>query len=105
MSTIAVVGLGKIGLPLAAQFARKGHDVVGVDINPTTVETINAGREPFPGEAHLQDVLSTEVATGRLRATTSYADAVAADVHRRRLAVVELRHRRREPIRLQAPDR
>jgi len=73
---IAVIALGKIGLPLAVQFASKGHDVVGVDVNPQTVEAVNAAREPFPGEAHLQERLSELVPAGRLRATTDYADAV-----------------------------
>lgn len=73
---IAVVGLGKIGLPLAAQYAEKGHAVVGVDINARTVDTVNAGREPFPGEAHLDRYLAVHTQTGRLRATTSYGDAI-----------------------------
>jgi nucleotide sugar dehydrogenase len=73
---IAVVALGKIGLPLAVQFASRGHDVVGVDINPATVEAVNAGREPFPGETDLQRLLAELVAAGRLRATTDYADAI-----------------------------
>lgn len=73
---IAVVALGKIGLPLAVQFASKGHDVVGVDINPNTVDLVNAGMEPFPGEAHLQEKLSELVPAGRLRATTDYAEAI-----------------------------
>lgn len=73
---ITVVALGKIGLPLAVQFASKGHDVVGVDVNPSVVDQVNAGIEPFPGEAHLQERLSELVPAGRLRATTDYADAV-----------------------------
>ena len=73
---VSVVALGKIGLPLAVQFAAKGHQVVGVDINPKTVEQVNAGQEPFPGEAHLAELLAETVADGRLRATTDYADAV-----------------------------
>lgn len=73
---IAVVALGKIGLPLAVQFADAGHEVVGVDVNPTTVATVNDGREPFPGEAHLAEKLAALVPAGRLRATTDYADAV-----------------------------
>lgn len=78
---IAVIGLGKIGLPLAAQFASKGNEVVGVDINAQTVETVNAGLEPFPGEAHLADYLSRLVPSGALRATSEYVDAVpGADV-------------------------
>lgn len=73
---IAVVALGKIGLPLAVQFADSGHDVIGVDVNARTVDAINAGVEPFPGEAHLQEKLSALVPAGRLRATTDYAEAI-----------------------------
>ncbi len=73
---IAVIALGKIGLPLAVQFASKGHDVVGVDVNPTVVDLVNAATEPFPGEAHLAEKLGELVPAGRLRATTDYADAV-----------------------------
>jgi UDP-N-acetyl-D-glucosamine dehydrogenase len=70
------VALGKIGLPLAVQFADSGHEVIGVDVNPAAVESINAAVEPFPGEAHLQEKLSQLVPAGRLRATTDYAEAV-----------------------------
>ncbi len=78
---IAVIALGKIGLPLAVQFASKGHEVVGVDVNRQVVDLINAGTEPFPGEARLQEQLSELVPAGKLRATTEYADAVPeADV-------------------------
>jgi len=73
---IAVVALGKIGLPLAVQFADQGHDVIGVDINPAIVDLVNAGVEPFPGEAGLQDKLTTLVPAGKLRATTDYSDAI-----------------------------
>ena len=75
---IAVVAMGKIGLPLAVQFAEMGHDVVGVDVQQGVVDTINAAVEPFPGEAHLQEKLSALVPAGRLRATTDYADAIPA---------------------------
>lgn len=73
---IAVIALGKIGLPLAVQFASKGHEVVGVDVNAKVVELVNAGTEPFPGEDQLAQKLSESVSAGRLRATTDYADAV-----------------------------
>lgn len=73
---IAVIALGKIGLPLAVQFASKGHEVVGVDVNQTVVDLINHGVEPFPGEAHLQERLSELVPAGRLRATSDYSEAV-----------------------------
>ena len=78
---IAVVALGKIGLPLAVQFADAGHQVTGIDVNAAVVEQVNAGREPFPGEDHLADKLAELVPAGRLRATTEYAEAIpGADV-------------------------
>lgn len=73
---IVVVALGKIGLPLAVQFADKGHDVVGVDVNAGVVDLVNAGQEPFPGEAELGHRLATTVSSGRLRATTDYGEAI-----------------------------
>ena len=73
---IAVVALGKIGLPLAVQFASKGHEVIGVDISKRRVEQVNEAKEPFPGEAGLQELLSEAVSSGRLRATTDYAEAI-----------------------------
>ncbi len=73
---IAVVALGKIGLPLAVQFADSGHEVVGVDINQRTVDEVNAGRAPFPGESQLQEKLDRLVPAGRLRATTDYGVAI-----------------------------
>lgn len=74
---ITVVGLGKIGLPLAVQFARSGHDVLGADVSASVVETVNAGTEPFPGEAHLAEYLEDVVSAGRLTATTDTAEAVS----------------------------
>jgi len=77
-----VVALGKIGLPLAAQLARTGHDVTGCDVDPKVVDDVNAGREPFPGEAKLGEVLEQVVlgpGPGRLRATTDTTAAVTAE--------------------------
>ena len=74
---IAVVALGKIGLPLAVQFAMKGHHVIGCDVNQVAVDLINAGTEPFPGEAHLDEYLKKTVASGHLVATTDTKTAVA----------------------------
>lgn len=73
---IAVVALGKIGLPLAVQFAVKGHEVVGVDLNAELVDLVNRGEEPFPGEAQLADKLAAVVPAGKLRATVNYAEAI-----------------------------
>ena len=72
-----VVALGKIGLPLAAAIARAGHEVVGCDVDPRVVETVNAGRTPFPGEAGLDEALAEVVGDGRLRAQADTTAAVA----------------------------
>ncbi|MFB9376697.1 nucleotide sugar dehydrogenase [Kineococcus gynurae] len=78
---VVVVGLGKIGLPLAVEYARNGASVVGADIDPRLVATINAGRAPWDEEAHLAEHLAATVADGRLRASTDTTAAVAgADV-------------------------
>jgi len=73
---IAVIALGKIGLPLAVQFADMGHEVVGVDVQQSVVDKVNSRVEPFPGEAHLQEKLSDLVPAGKLRATTDYSEAI-----------------------------
>jgi nucleotide sugar dehydrogenase len=77
MTKVAVVGLGKIGLPLAAWFAGKGADVIGCDTNPAVVEAVNAGRCHVIGEAGLEEAVAMAVKTKRLRATTDTASAVA----------------------------
>ncbi len=74
--TITVVGLGKIGLPLAVQFARKGENVLGADINQKTVDLVNKGLEPFPEESKLQEYLEMVVNDGKLKASTSTTSCV-----------------------------
>ncbi len=74
---ICVVALGKIGLPLAVQFAAKGHTVIGADISEPTVRSVNDGLAPFPGEADLDVKLKQAVNAGLLSATTDTAAAVA----------------------------
>lgn len=73
---ICVVALGKIGLPLAVQFASKGHEVIGADVNSHVVDRVNDGVEPFPGERRLAERLGEAVAAGRLRGTTDTTAAV-----------------------------
>ena len=74
---ITVVAMGKIGLPLAVQFASKGHTVFGADVNEETVRLVNAGQEPFPGETDLDTKLADVVSKGLLTATTDTASVVA----------------------------
>jgi UDP-N-acetyl-D-glucosamine dehydrogenase len=77
-ATVAVVGLGYVGLPLACAFAESGHRVIGVDYSKPKVEGINSGL------SHIDDVPPSQikrlVAEGRLRATTDFEGARAADV-------------------------
>ena len=76
-STVAVVGLGKIGLPLAAQFAAKGMNVIGCDISPKVVSTVNAGQSYIREEPGLAEAIAAAVAGGRLKATQDTTAAVA----------------------------
>lgn len=66
--TISVVGLGYIGLPTAAVFASRKKKVIGVDVNPQTVDTINRG-EIHIVEPDLDMVVHAAVTEGYLRAT------------------------------------
>ncbi|MEO5986678.1 MAG: nucleotide sugar dehydrogenase [Candidatus Limnocylindria bacterium] len=76
---VAVVGLGHIGLPLAVQYASRGHDVLGVDVDEGLVETLNGGTSPHQDEQTLIDRVPELVAAGRLRATTWSDPAGFAD--------------------------
>jgi UDP-N-acetyl-D-glucosamine dehydrogenase len=72
---IGIVGLGYVGLPLAATFADAGHEVVGVDSDGRVVEALGAGR------SHVEDV-SDDVLAGiraRFHASTRYADLAKVD--------------------------
>lgn len=76
MSTVAVVGLGYIGLPTAAALAMHGSNVIGIDVNRATVEAVSAGRVPFI-EPDLAVAVSGAVSMGRLTATTDMPEADA----------------------------
>jgi nucleotide sugar dehydrogenase len=81
LKTVAVVGLGKIGLPLAAQYATKGTAVIGCDVLADVVETINGGHSHIHEEAGLEEAVAAAVKAGKLRATTDTTGAVRqADV-------------------------
>ncbi|HJR05860.1 MAG TPA: nucleotide sugar dehydrogenase [Pyrinomonadaceae bacterium] len=72
---LSVFGLGYVGCVSAACFAREGHEVTGVDVNPTKVGIINEGRSPIV-EAGINELIAEMVASKRLRATTDTRDAV-----------------------------
>jgi nucleotide sugar dehydrogenase len=73
--TVTVVGAGKMGLPLAAQFASHGWTVIAVDVNDAVVSAINAGRAHVPEEPGLAERVAAAHAAGRLRATSDGAAA------------------------------
>jgi UDP-N-acetyl-D-mannosaminuronic acid dehydrogenase len=74
---VAVVGLGHIGMPLAVQYASRGHEVVGCDVDQRVVEAINRGESPHHDEPAVSERVSELVAAGRLRATTDNAEGVS----------------------------
>ena len=74
---VSVFGLGYVGSVSAATFADDGHTVIGVDVNPTKVEMLNAGQSPIV-EPGLGELIESGVTAGRLRATTSANEAVSA---------------------------
>jgi UDPglucose 6-dehydrogenase len=74
---IAVVGLGKLGAPLAAVLASKGNEVLGVDVNPEAVRLLNEGQAPVE-EPGLQELVSES--KERLSATTELGAAADAEL-------------------------
>jgi nucleotide sugar dehydrogenase len=76
--TVAVVGLGKIGLPLAIQYARSGYHVVGCDINEEVVAAINTGVSHVHEEAGLEEMLVAVTREHALRATSDTSAGVSA---------------------------
>jgi nucleotide sugar dehydrogenase len=73
---VAVIGAGKMGLPLACQLASQGARVTAVDIAPGIVRAINEGRCPID-EPGVPELLAAAVAAGRLRATNRTDEALA----------------------------
>ena len=77
---ISVIGCGYLGAVHAAAMASLGHDVVGIDVDARRVEALARGEAPF-FEPGLDELLTTAMATGRLRFSHDMADIAAAQVH------------------------
>ena len=77
---MSVVGTGYLGATHAACMAELGHDVVGIDTDPTKVAALSSGTVPF-WEPGLEEVLRRGLDSGRLRFSTDPADASGSRVH------------------------
>jgi UDP-N-acetyl-D-mannosaminuronic acid dehydrogenase len=74
---VSVVGLGRVGLPLALSFADRGLNVVGIDNDPARLEAVREGRMPF-AETGAQKLLERVSGSGRLSLSDRVADAAQA---------------------------
>ncbi|MCB1654510.1 MAG: GDP-mannose dehydrogenase, partial [Pseudomonadales bacterium] len=72
---ISIFGLGYVGAVCAGCLSARGHEVIGVDISQDKIDLINLGKSPIV-EPGLGELLSQGIATGRLRGTTNFADAI-----------------------------
>src|SRR2546421_8364039 len=72
---LSVFGIGYVGCVSAACFAKAGHDVIGVDVNPTKVEIINSGKSPIV-EPGINELIHEVLQQGKLSATTDSRQAV-----------------------------
>ncbi len=78
---LAVIGLGYVGLPVAALFAEAGFDVCGIEIRTDRVDLINSGKNPIEGnEPGLAELLLKVIRAGKLIATADYSALVDRDV-------------------------
>src|SRR5579863_7734496 len=74
-ASISVFGLGYVGTVTATCLAHKGHNVIGVDLSPTKVEALHAGRSPVV-EPRVEDLVAEGHTAGRLKATADSEYAV-----------------------------
>jgi UDP-N-acetyl-D-mannosaminuronic acid dehydrogenase len=76
--SISIIGLGRVGLPLALCFADRGYRVLGVDHDSAVLQSVQAGRMPFDEEG-IQELLDRVIRSGRLALAERAADAAQAD--------------------------
>lgn len=80
MPKLCVIGLGYVGIPVAAKFAEAGFDVVGIDLDGTKVEKINQGVFPLKGEEPgMKELVDKVVRGGKMKASLNYDECKNAD--------------------------
>lgn len=72
---ISVFGLGYVGAVVTGCFARDGHYIVGVDVDPVKTSLVNSGKSPIV-EPGLEELIHDGVKQGRIKATTDHFNAV-----------------------------
>jgi UDP-N-acetyl-D-mannosaminuronic acid dehydrogenase len=75
--SVSVIGLGRVGLPLALSFADRGIEVLGIDHDPAVLAAVRAGRMPFE-ESGTQELLERVLSSGRLELAERAVDAARA---------------------------
>ena len=80
MLKLSVVGTGYLGATHAAAMSSLGFEVIGVDVDSDKISQLQNGRVPFY-EPHLEELLSQELNSGRLRFTTDFSQLSDCDVH------------------------
>ena len=77
---ISVIGTGYLGATHAACMSNLGFEVVGIDVDPAKIASLSAGRIPF-FEPGLEELLQSELKTGRLTFSTDFSAIADCDVH------------------------
>jgi len=80
METIAVVGLGYVGIPVALKIANAGIETIGIDIDKNKIDFLNKSIYPIEGdEPGIDELLEKTISSGKFIATYNYSDAINAD--------------------------
>ena len=74
---LSIIGCGYLGAVHAASMVELGHDVIGIDVDAAKIAMLSEGRPPF-FEPGLPEILTSAIASGRLRFSTDIADAQGA---------------------------
>ena len=77
---VSVIGTGYLGVTHAACMASMGFEVIGVDIDAAKIALLSSGKVPFY-EPGLEELLQSQIASGRLTFTTNFNAIAGADIH------------------------